>query len=93
MLSKIFCDDICDVIRKMLQVDFTLYKLWCFDECDWIYCWTENIKPLRCPTKNNHHIYKNIVMKTTHINANNKILKIIPTNKNIQETTFEIIDI
>lgn len=91
MLQEIFCNDVCEIIRKMLQVDFTEYKLWCYDEGMWVYCWTENVNhnfkltkilkcPLKCPNGKTHKIYENFINITNYMEANGRILIIEDVN-------------
>jgi len=92
MLSQIFCDDICEIIRKKLHVDFIQYKLWCYDEGKWVYIWTENIKPVTCPNEKNHFIDKDFIIKTGHVKANGKIFRIEQVYHKFN-TDFEIVNV
>lgn len=103
MLQEIFCEDICEIIRKMLHVDFTQYKLWCCDEGKWIYIWTENVIPTKCPNRpnssngSNHKIYRDCIFLTSHVKSNCKILRIEKVYKELYcdrpQTDFDIVEI
>ena len=59
MLNKYFSNDICDIIKEKLSLDYKKYKFWCFNECKWVYIWTAyDLKNLniKCPNDNKHKI-------------------------------------
>ena len=86
-----FCKDIWEICKKMLIVDFELYRLRC-EVCNpSIYKWREvsDIRPIRCPFNENHTVLYYYTEDV--ITSKNRIL--IIKNKQIADVEFEIVKI
>ena len=100
MLNTYLSNDVCEIIRKKLYLDFVKYKVWCDVESKWVYIWTtDNLltkSSIKCPIKNNHDIYFNFIKIVSRIESNNNILIFIKNNKindYVSQTDFKIINI
>jgi len=100
MLEKYLPEDICEIIRNKLSLDYMKYRFWCNTEGRWIYLWTEykltKITDIKCPNEKSHDIYLEFIRITNKIKADGRILKIDRTKElscNITQTDFEIIKV
>ena len=95
MLNKYLSEDICNIIKQKLTLDYKKYRIWCCTESKWIYFWSEyNLRKIECPNEKSHEIYLGFIKITSCINSEGRILKIDKTNKltaDIIQTDFEII--
>jgi hypothetical protein len=98
MLNNYLPDDICNIIKEKLLLDYKKYKFWCCNECKWVYTWTtcdvRNLN-IKCPNDNKHEVNLDCIRLVTCIKSNDNILLFDKTKKidNIIQTDFELINI
>lgn len=97
MLNKYLPEDICNIIRHKLSLDYKKYRIWCCTEVKWIYIWTEyDLDTITCPNEKNHEIYSDFIRVINRIQSNGRILRLdkIKTFKcDIIQTDFKILHI